>query len=133
MSDSPATFAPNDAGATAVEFALVFPILIALVFAICQFGWAQHQLATLRYALNGVSRLVMLNPTLTQSQISNLVKAKLGQLADPDVQVSKATITTANGTVLRLTGTFESEIGIPNVATYPLNFTTTVDAALTAP
>lgn len=123
---------PNEAGATAVEFALVFPVLVGLVLAIFQFGWAQHRLSALRYALNGVSRTVMLDPTMTETEISEQVQARLGEGADPDVTVTKATITTASGTVVRLTGTYTSHIGIPTVATYPLRFTTTVDAALPA-
>lgn len=132
MSDRALTPARDQAGATAVEFALVFPVLVALVFAIFQFGWAQHQLSTLRYALNGVSRTVMLDPAMTESQISAQVKARLGTPDDPNVTVSKAVITTANGTIVRLTGTYTTHIGIPEVATYPLTFTTTVDAALAA-
>ena len=132
MSASPRAFAPDEAGATAVEFALVFPVLVALVIAVFQFGWAQHRLSTLRYAMNGVSRAVMLNPAMTQAQISEQVQARLGEAPDPNVTVTKATITTANGTVVRLTGAYTSHVGIPTVATYPLRFTTTVDAVLPA-
>lgn len=117
-------------GATALEFAMVLPVLIALLFGVFQFGLAQHRVASLRYALNEASRAVMINPAMTQEQVSQRVTAKLTNLADPDVTVTMQIIENASGRIARLTGVYSAQIGIPTVATYPLNLTTTVDAAL---
>jgi Flp pilus assembly protein TadG len=117
-------------GATALEFAMVLPVFVAIMFGTFQFGLAQHNLSSLRYALGGASRTLMLNPTMTQTQVSNLVKANLQDIADPNVTVTMATFTSGSGKIARLTGVYSSYIGIPMVATYPLNFTTTVDTAL---
>lgn len=117
-------------GATALEFAMVLPVFVAIMFGTFQFGLAQHRLSSLRWAMNETSRTVMLNPTLNQTQVSNLVKAKLTGVADPNVTVTMNVTTTAQGKIARLTGVYTSYIGIPMVATYPLNFTTSVDTAL---
>ena len=123
-------FARDGEGATALEFAMVLPVFIALLFAIFQFGLAQHRIASLRYALNEASRAVMLNPEMTEAQVSDRVKAKLEALADPDVTVTLAITDHATGRIARLTGVYVAEVGVPLVATYPFSFTTTVDAAL---
>ena len=122
--------ARDERGATATELALVLPIFVAMVFGTYQFGVAQHRLSSLRYALTATSRAVMLNPALTQDQVSAMVKARLTGVADPNVNVTLSVVDGAAGKVARLTGTYSSYIGIPMVASYPLNYQTTVDAAL---
>ncbi len=117
-------------GATALEFAFVLPVFVALVFGVFEFGLAQHRLASLRFAMNTVSREILLNPALDQTQVSTKVKALLDDIADPNVTVTLQTLTTASGTIARMTGVYAADIGIPTVATYPLSYTTTVDVAL---
>jgi Flp pilus assembly protein TadG len=124
------SLAGNEGGASALELALVLPVFLTLLFAIFQFGMAQHKLSSLRYALNTASRAVMLNPALTQAQVEAKVKGELSSLADPNVTVTMAVVNTASGKVARLTGIYSTSVGIPTVATYPIDFTTTVDAAL---
>jgi len=119
-----------DSGATALELALVLPIFIALLFGIFSFGLAQHKLSSIRYAMTTASRTLMLNPTLTQSQVEAIVKAKLNALADPNVTITLAFSDTAAGRVAHLTGIYTTEVGVPTVATYPIHYQTTVHTAL---
>jgi len=123
-------FSRDDSGATAVELAFVLPILVVLLFGTFQFGLAQHRLSSIRYAMNMSSRAVMLNPAMTEAQVEALVKSKLEGIADPNVNVTMLTITTAQGKVARLTGVYTGDIGVPMLATFPVNFQTTVETTL---
>lgn len=124
--------ADADGGATALELALVLPIFIALLFGIFSFGVAQHKLSSIRYAMTTASRALMLNPTLTQGQVEEMVKAKLGDLADPNVTITLAITETAAGRVAHLTGVYSTEVGVPTVATYPIHYQTAIHTVLPA-
>ena len=51
----------GDAGASAVEFALVAPLLFLLIAATIEFGWAFHQLMDVRHGARETARLVAVN------------------------------------------------------------------------
>lgn len=82
----------NESGAVALEFALVFPIFVLLMFAIIQYGlrfWATNTgAATAREA----ARLMVVNTNWTCT--SNWVKKQSGRAALGDVEVTLTNTTT---------------------------------------
>src|SRR5258708_2341110 len=74
-------FLRHKGGASAVEFALVAPVLIALLFGTVEIGqlyWARN---SLEFAAEEASRYVLANPAATQAQITS---AALGKLTGVD-------------------------------------------------
>lgn len=70
-------------GATAVEFALVLPVLLVLVFGIIEFGrvlWVQN---TLQYAAERGTRFYIVNAGAAESEIADVVRANLTGLNPP--------------------------------------------------
>lgn len=51
----------KERGAAAVEFALVLPLLLTLVFGIIEFGWAYAQMLDVRHGAREGARLVAVN------------------------------------------------------------------------
>ena len=83
---------PNDRGASAVEFALVVPLLLLIVFGIINFGILFSQQITINNGVReGARRAVVADPAAprTCDQIIASVRNKLSGLAlDPaDVQI----------------------------------------------
>lgn len=74
--------AVEDGGATAVEFALISPLLMLLVVATLQLGWILHSAASVRWALEATARSVMLQPTLSGDEVKAAMRARLSGLAD---------------------------------------------------
>lgn len=109
---------------------MVLPCFLTALMAIVQFGWAQHKLSSIRFAMEAVSRQVMLDKTLTQQQVSDLVHAKLTGIADPNVTITLTTATTAGGQVATMTGGYVGAIGVPGLASLPINWTTQVSTSL---
>lgn len=123
------TLLRDTSGAAALEFALVFPVFIALMFSIFQFGWAQHKLSSIRYAMEAASRSWVLDPDLTEAQIEAIVLAKLDTLADDNITIDMAQETVDGGLIYKLTGSYTTEIGVPFLATYDVDWSTTVSTA----
>ena len=64
-------------GATAVEFALIAPLLFILIFGLVEFGrlyWLQGSMA---YAVEGAGRYAMLNISASNTDVINIAKTNL--------------------------------------------------------
>lgn len=117
-------------GATAAEFALVLPVFIAMVIGLFQFGWTQHCTSSLRFALEQAGRSLMLNPSLTQSQLLSMVQSKLAVGADPNVTVELNIYGSGPNRTAVLTGGYTRTFGVPGMAVIPVNYSTAVTTPL---
>ena len=117
-------------GATAVEFAMVLPVFVAMVFGIFQFGWAQHCNSSLRFAMEKASRALLLDPTLSESALQTMVQNTLQGVSDTNVAVHLQINTTSAGKVANLTGVYSTALGIPALASFPISYSTTVSTPL---
>lgn len=64
-------------GATALEFAIVAPVFIAMVFGVFNLGYALYCGAAVRHAIQESSRLLMFDPNTTASTFKTAVVSKL--------------------------------------------------------
>ncbi|MBP2159336.1 MULTISPECIES: TadE family protein [Asticcacaulis] len=67
----------NRRGATALEFAIVAPVFIAMVFGVFNLGYALYCGAAVRHAIQESSRLLMFDPNTTASTFKTAVVSKL--------------------------------------------------------
>jgi len=117
-------------GTSVVEFALIFPVFVILLFGIAKFAYAQHCASSLHFALRTASRSLMLDPSMNEGQLEAMVKADLTVLGDPDVDVTLAVSDNGNGRVAKLTGRYEYAIDLPLLETFPVIYVSTVSTAL---
>jgi Flp pilus assembly protein TadG len=68
----------DDGGAAAVEFALVMPILLILVFGIVQYGFYFYAMQSGSAAIGDAARRVAVGNCQTTAQVQTLLKNKLG-------------------------------------------------------
>lgn len=71
-SDS-ATPRRRERGAAAVEFALIFPLLLTVVFGVIEFGWAYGQMLDVRHGAREGARLIAVNelpPGMTADDVT---------------------------------------------------------------
>lgn len=112
------------------EFALVFPIFVVLMFGVFGLAWNQHCISSMHYALENASRSVMLNPSMSESDIEAQVRGQLKGMAEPDVSVTLAITDDDNGRVAHISGRYERSIPVPLLEDYPIVYVSTVSAAL---
>lgn len=120
----------DPSGATALEFALVLPVFVAMVMLLFQFGWTQNTDSSLRFAVEQAGRALLLDPTLTQAQLQTMVRNRLVGSADSNVTVTMQQHGTGISRVAVLTGAYAHAIGVPGLATFPTNYTTNVTVPL---
>lgn len=107
------TAAKRDRGAAAVEFALVLPILVALVFGLIDFGRAYNQQIELTQVAREGARLVALNQTNYVSRLVATAPSSLGLTAAniSAPSVCTATSTSSNDATVLVTKTFTFIVG----------------------
>ena len=117
----------DETGTTAIEFAILGPIFLAFVFGIFAFGWGINGFMTVRFELERCARAFLLDPTLTQTQLSTMLANKVSFLGISDVNV---TLTISNATGFKLAhakASYAYEIPVPLVGTFPVGYQTSVD------
>lgn len=119
-------------GATAVELALVLPLLIVLIFGIFQFGLTQHTLSSIEYAMERASRRLMLDPTLSQADLQAAVTSDLDSLAKAQTTVVLTKTDTSNGRIATLSTRYRAVFGVPGLATFEIPYDVSVSTALRA-
>ena len=87
----------GDEGASTVEFALISPLLILLVFGIVEFGWLFAQHLDVRHGAREASRLVAVNwsavdpastATIQTTEIANETCTRMQYAGDADITLA---------------------------------------------
>ncbi|QKC77194.1 pilus assembly protein [Mesorhizobium erdmanii] len=125
------TFRRDRWGGAGLEFALIAPFLIIVLFGIFALGWSMNSVSSVRYTLETSSRSLQLQNTLTQADIQSIATQKLQALGLKDVNVT-ITIDPASGgfRMAHLTATYAFVVDFPYLDTFPINYATTVTVPL---
>ncbi len=124
-------FAADARGGAAIEFALIMPFMILLLFGIFAFGWSMHSASTVRYTLEASARSLQLNNTLTQADIQSIATQKLQALGFENVNVTITTDPPSGGfKMAHVKASYAFVIEFPYFDAFPINYSTTVTVPL---
>ncbi|AZO30983.1 pilus assembly protein [Mesorhizobium sp. M1B.F.Ca.ET.045.04.1.1] len=124
-------FAGDSSGGAAIEFALIVPFLIMLLFGIFAFGWSMNNMSSVRYALEASARSLQLNNTMTQSQIQTIATQKLLALGLQNVDVTITTDPPSGGfCIAHVNASYAFVIDFPFFSDFPVSQSTTVNVPL---
>jgi Flp pilus assembly protein TadG len=114
-------FAQDQAGAAAVEFALVCIPLLTLIFGIGAIGLMLYTNAALHWAVEKSARTAGMSNTVTQGQISTEINNYLGSFGFSNANV---TFSVAAGAlpIAHITATLSKTYAIPFMAPIRMNF-----------
>ena len=101
----------TERGATAVEFALIVPLLIVLVLGIAEFGRAFQVQATLSAAAREGVRVMALqnDPAAAKAAVRDAATSLSPSITDAQISISPSTCPTTGGTTyVRLTINYSS-------------------------
>jgi TadE-like protein len=80
--------AREEGGTAAVEFAMIAPLLFALILGIVALGMAYYEGATIRWSLERGLRTAMVYPDTTPEDIEAAMQEELALIGSPDVDFS---------------------------------------------
>ncbi len=106
----------QQSGSQLVEFALVIPVLLAVIFGICQYGIMFADYITLRNASAAAARQDMVNSNNNHQLAQELAQATLPPLLDPASLTFTAGITNlASGNAQVITLSYPLKLIIPYI------------------
>jgi len=127
----PWAFAGDVSGGSGIEFALIAPVLIMLLFGIFAFGWSMNSTSSVRYALEASARSLQLNNTLTQSDIQAVATQKLKALGLQNVNVTITTDQPSGGFCMaHVKASYAFVISFPYFSDYPISYAAMVNVPL---
>lgn len=112
----------RERGAAVVEFALVVPILLVLVFGVIQYGWYLYAMQSGTSAVGEAVRRLSVGDCQVQSERSTFLKNRLGSATTASTVSPTVTYTNPDGssaTSLQVGGTVRVELSYPSM---DLNF-----------
>jgi Flp pilus assembly protein TadG len=114
----------DNRGATAVEFALISPFLMLMIFGGVQLGWALHCASSVRWAAEGAARQIMFDPSITAAAVKASIRARLEGVADAeDLDVTVQVVAAGPaGAAAHVTSTYKHRLVVVFLPPYPLQF-----------
>ncbi len=120
-----------DRAAAAVEFALVFPLLIFLMIGTYSVGLAMHSLSNVRYALEQTTRMLQMDSTLTEEELQEALNTQLTATGDGTVTLTVETETDeAGSSVAHLTASYPFVVAIPFMPQFESTYEMSTDVYL---
>ena len=121
-------------GIAAIEFALLFPVLLLFLLGTYAVGLAMHNISSVNYALEQTARILALKTDKTESQLQESFAQNLASLGKQAATLTKSVTKDASGSdVALLTATYSYSINIPFVAAYTATYSKTANVFLAVP
>ena len=123
-----------DSGSAAVEFALVLPAFLGMIFCASWIGWVAFCSHSVHHALDISARALQLKPSSTQNDLLTLVRKSvtIGDAAQ-NITLSLQFDPASAGTQLaHVTAAIPLSFWIPLYGVYSTNYSTSVTVPVTA-
>ena len=118
-------------GSTAVEFALLSPVLMLFLLGLFVVGWSIHCSQSVRLALEQGARALQINEKLSEQDVATLVRSKLKDIGDPDIAVVLSDYVSIPGVRAKnLSVSYGINIPIPFYGAYVATYSTSVKVPL---
>ena len=104
-------------GASALEFAILLPVFVTLVFGTMRVGLLFFQAGTVQQALEETARELMVDDTLSEAQLQLSIEARLEELISIPVDVTYSVVPVGEVSIMRITAAFSVDLIIPFVPT----------------
>jgi Flp pilus assembly protein TadG len=114
-------FAKSEDGASALEFALVFPLFAAMLFGTIQLGLAYYFAGSVQYALERAARTRMVT-VMTSSEVQAAFDAELAPFTDDPIALSYSVDSSGDVPIATLSATFTYNVVIPFIPSFDINF-----------
>jgi Flp pilus assembly protein TadG len=111
-------------GASALEFALVFPIFASMFFGTVQIGFAYYEAGSMQYALERAARTRMVT-TLSASQMQTTFDSELAKYTKKTATLSYSEATSGGVTMATLSTNYSHTFVVPFVSSFTVAFPVT--------
>ena len=109
-------------GASALEFALVFPVFASMTFGSIQMGMAYYTAGSVQHALERTARITMVDQDMSTSQVQAAFATQLSPFTDQNIPINYTVDTSGDVPIAIFTATYTHEFIIPFVPSFDIAF-----------
>jgi Flp pilus assembly protein TadG len=114
-------------GATAVEFALVLPMLVIFILGIWYMGWSMNLGSEVRHAVELGSRIYITNPNATDNELKAAIASHLTDVPINSITLSTSTSTIGSASSQHISWSFQTNAPIPFLSSIEISFNGSYD------
>lgn len=111
----------SEDGASALEFALIFPLFAAMLFGTIQLGLAYYFAGSIQYALERAARTRMVT-AMSASQVQAAFDAEVAPFTDDNIPISYSVDSSGDVPIATMSATFTYQVVVPFVPTFNISF-----------
>ena len=115
-------FSRDRSGASAVEFALVLPAFVTLIFGIIEFSRLIFVGSSVQWATDRAARLAVIDPEISVAEIETELKSYLDMAGSPPVDVSLTTSTVGGVEVIHVNAHYDHAVEGPFIPSFTIGF-----------
>ena len=123
----------DTSGSTAVEFALIFPVLAMFILGIWYTGWAINCGSEVQHAVELGSRVYLTNPSATATDLQNAVSSHLIDVPIGSITLNAASQSIGLATSEHITWSYQTSAPIPFMSAVGYTFSGAVDVPMATP
>jgi Flp pilus assembly protein TadG len=116
-------FPRESQGSTAIEFAIVAPVLVTFIIGTLMLGIAYYQASTIQWSLERSIRAIMIDENTSLSDIEAAMADDLDRIGNPDVELTYTLDTSGSVTMAVITADYNIPLNIPFVPLLNLHYT----------
>jgi Flp pilus assembly protein TadG len=115
-------FSKAEGGAAALEFALVCPVFLAMLFGTIQMGLAFYFAGSVQHALERTARLTMVEQDMSSGQVQTAFSNELAAFTDQDITINYTVDDSGDVPIAQFTAAYVHEFIIPFVPIFSITF-----------
>jgi Flp pilus assembly protein TadG len=123
----------DQGGATAVEFALVLPLLVIFILGIWYLGWAMNLGSEVRHAVELGSRVYISNPNATTADLQTAIASHLTDVPVGSINLATSTSTIGSASSEHISWSFQTNAPIPFISAMQITFNGSYDVPAATP
>ncbi|MGD9979271.1 MAG: TadE/TadG family type IV pilus assembly protein [Hyphomonadaceae bacterium] len=114
--------AHDASGASAVEFAMIAPVLLTCIVGMLMLGMAYYEGATVQWSLERTLRAAMIDPEVTEADIEERLAEQLEAIGSPEIDFSYVVDDSGAVPLAVATANYEVPLNVPFVPDLALHF-----------
>jgi Flp pilus assembly protein TadG len=115
-------FCDDEDGASALEFALVFPLFATMLFGSLQMGLAYYTAGSVQYALERTARMTMVDQDMSAGQVQTAFENLLEPLTNEEIDINYTVDSSGDVPIAIFTATYTHNFVIPLVPQFNVDF-----------
>ena len=115
-------FVRSTDGASALEFALVFPLFASMMFGSIQMGLAYYTAGSVQHALERTARVTMVDQDMSGSQVQAAFADQLAPFTDQNIPINYSVDTSGDIPIAIFTATYTHAFIIPFIPAFDIVF-----------